>query len=32
MIAAYFRQFKEERQNSDCEILLDILKFYGEDF
>jgi DNA polymerase sigma len=32
MVAAYFQQFGEDRKEEDCEILLDILKFYGEDF
>lgn len=32
MVAAYFKEFKESREGMDCEILLDILKFYGEDF
>jgi DNA polymerase sigma len=32
MVAAYFKEFKETRESMDCEILLDILKFYGEDF
>ena len=32
MVLAYFKQFKEKRENKDCEILLDILQFYGEEF
>lgn len=30
MVASFFREFKESREGQDCEILLDILKFYGE--
>jgi hypothetical protein len=29
MVAAYFREFEEAREGEDCEILLDVLKFYG---
>jgi DNA polymerase sigma len=29
MVAAYFVQFVEGKEECDCEILLDILKFYG---
>lgn len=32
MLAAFYKEFNETREDSDCEILLDFLKFYGEDF